>query len=143
LKDIRQFEKILLRTNPDGSQLLLIDVARVELGSESFNSIAKNNGNPGVVMIIMLSSGANALDTAAMISEKLERLSAFFPPGMKYAYTFDTTPFVDASIHEVFKTLVIAVRLRSKKKVQNPRELWYEDVAQHHTTQGDFGLEPP
>jgi multidrug efflux pump len=142
LNNARQFEEILLRTNPDGSQIILSDVARVELGSESFNYIAKLNGNPGVVIVLTLSTNANALETSAMVAEKLKALSAFFPSGMKYFYTFDTTPFVDASIHEVFKTLgeaIILVFLVMYLFLQNFRATLIPTIAIPVVLLGTFG----
>ncbi|MDL2279262.1 efflux RND transporter permease subunit [Desulfovibrio sp. OttesenSCG-928-G11] len=111
LAEVGEFEDILLRTNPDGSQLRLRDVARVELNGETFNTLVKYNGNPAIALQFLLASGANSLDTAKGIKDKLEALSHFFPPGLKYVYTYDTTPFVEISIQAVFKTLGEAVIL--------------------------------
>jgi multidrug efflux pump len=143
LKDVRQFEEIILRANSDGSQVFLNDVAQVELGSESSNSIVKFNGNPGVVVVVNLSTSANALETSAAVGEKLESLSAFFPPGMKYFYTFDTTPFVDTSIHEVFKTLgeaILLVFLVMYLFLQNIRATLIPTIAIPVVLLGTFGV---
>ena len=111
LKTAEEFERIILRTNKDGSVLRLRDVARVALEGESFNTLTKLNGKPGIAALFMLAPGANALDTAAAIKQKLHEFSAFFPPGMDYIYSYDSTPFVDISIREVFKTLGEAIVL--------------------------------
>ena len=111
LTEVDEFENILLRTNPDGSQLRLRDVARVELNGETFNTLVKYNGNHAIGLQFLLASGANSLDTARGIKDKLESLSAFFPPGLKYVHTYDTTPFVEISILAVFKTLGEAIVL--------------------------------
>ncbi|MDR2056226.1 MAG: efflux RND transporter permease subunit, partial [Desulfovibrio sp.] len=111
LEDARQFEEIVLRTDVDGSQLFLRDVARIELNGESFTTTVQNIGKPAVALGVMLASGANALETASAIKTKLRSLSAFFPEGMKYVYQVDSTRFLDVSIREVFKTLGEAIVL--------------------------------
>ena len=106
-----EFDNIILRTNSDGSTVRLGDVARSELGSESYDQLARYKGKPAVGLAIKLASGANALDTAAAVKAKLGQLSQFFPPGMKIVYPFDTTPFIKISIEEVVKTLLEAILL--------------------------------
>ena len=106
-----QFENIVLRVNPDGSTVFLRDVARVEIGSESYNTIAQYNNAPSTALAIKLASGANALDTADKVKAKIDQLSAFFPAGMKIVTVLDTTPFVKISIEEVIKTLIEAIVL--------------------------------
>ncbi|WP_353652225.1 efflux RND transporter permease subunit [Escherichia coli] len=101
-----------LRVNSDGSVVRLKDVARVELGGENYNVIARINGNRRGLGI-KLATGANALDTAKAIKAKLAELQPFFPQGMKVLYPYDTTPFVQLSIHEVVKTLFEAIMLGS------------------------------
>lgn len=100
-----------LRVNSDGSVVRLKDVARVELGGENYNVIARINGKPAAGLGIKLATGANALDTAKAIKAKLAELQPFFPQGMKVLYPYDTTPFVQLSIHEVVKTLFEAIML--------------------------------
>ena len=95
-----------LRVNSDGSVVRLKDVARVELGGENYNVIARINGKPAAGLGIKLATGANALDTAKAIKAKLAELQPFFPQGMKVLYPYDTTPFVQLSIHEVVKNAV-------------------------------------
>ena len=111
LQTPEQFGGILLRVNTDGSRVFLRDVARVELGSESYTNLSRFNGKPAAGMAIKPASGANALDTVAAVKKKVAELAAFFPPGVKVIYPFDTTPFVRISIREVVKTLLEAVGL--------------------------------
>ncbi len=106
-----EFSKILLKVNQDGSQVRLRDVARVELGGENYDIIAKFNGKPASGLGIKLATGANALDTATAIRAELKKMEPFFPSGLKIVYPYDTTPFVKISIHEVVKTLVEAIIL--------------------------------
>ncbi|MDU4663567.1 MAG: efflux RND transporter permease subunit, partial [Enterobacter hormaechei] len=106
-----EFSKILLKVNQDGSQVRLRDVAKVELGGENYDVIAKFNGKPASGLGIKLATGANALDTATAIRAELKKMEPFFPSGLKIVYPYDTTPFVKISIHEVVKTLVEAIIL--------------------------------
>ncbi|MDR8454684.1 efflux RND transporter permease subunit [Salmonella enterica subsp. enterica serovar Typhimurium] len=111
LKDPEEFGKVTLRVNTDGSVVHLKDVARIELGGENYNVVARINGKPASGLGIKLATGANALDTATAIKVKLAELQPFFPQGMKVVYPYDTTPFVKISIHEVVKTLFEAIIL--------------------------------
>ena len=111
LKDPEEFGKVTLRVNSDGSVVHLKDVARIELGGENYNVVARINGKPASGLGITLATGANALDTANAIKAKLVELQPFFPQGMKVVYPYDTTPFVTISIHEVVKTLFEAIVL--------------------------------
>ncbi|AWS94971.1 MULTISPECIES: efflux RND transporter permease subunit [Citrobacter] len=111
LKDPEEFGKVTLRVNSDGSVVHLKDVARIELGGENYNVVARINGKPASGLGIKLATGANALDTANAIKAKLVELQPFFPQGMKVVYPYDTTPFVTISIHEVVKTLFEAIIL--------------------------------
>ncbi|EIW9480630.1 MULTISPECIES: efflux RND transporter permease subunit [Klebsiella] len=111
LKDPEEFGKVTLRVNADGSVVRLKDVARIELGGENYNVVARINGKPASGLGIKLATGANALDTATAIKAKLAELQPFFPQGMKVVYPYDTTPFVKISIHEVVKTLFEAIIL--------------------------------
>ena len=106
-----EFSKILLKVNQDGSQVRLRDVAKVELGGENYDIIAKFNGKPASGLGIKLATGANALDTANAIRDELKKMEPFFPSGLKIVYPYDTTPFVKISIHEVVKTLAEAIIL--------------------------------
>ncbi|MGC9418262.1 MAG: efflux RND transporter permease subunit [Rhodovulum sp.] len=105
------FEQIVLRAETDGGLVLLKDVARVEIGAESYDTIARRNGQPAAGMAIRLAPGANALDTAERVKAKVEEFSEFFPENVDYVIPYDTTPFVEISIKEVAKTLVEAIIL--------------------------------
>lgn len=89
-----EFSKILLKVNQDGSQVRLRDVAKVELGGENYDIIAKFNGKPASGLGIKLATGANATDTATAIRAELKKMEPFFPSGLKIVYPYDTTPFV-------------------------------------------------
>ncbi|MGA0616036.1 efflux RND transporter permease subunit [Paracoccus sp. KR1-242] len=105
------FEQIVLRAEPDGGLILLKDVARVEIGSESYATSARFNGKPSGGIAISLATGANALDTSERIKARMEEFARFFPEGVSYVIPYDTTPFVLISIEEVVKTLVEAIVL--------------------------------
>jgi len=111
LKTPEEFAAIPIRTNPDGSVVRVQDVARTELGTESYGMEAFFNGKPAAGMAVRQVAGANALETANAIRAKLDEMSHFFPPGMKVVYPYDTTPFVRVAIAEVVKTLFEAIAL--------------------------------
>lgn len=111
LQTPEEFGKILLKVQQDGSQVLLRDVARIELGAEDYSTVARYNGKPAAGIAIKLAAGANALDTSRAVKAELNRLSAYFPASLKTVYPYDTTPFIKISIQEVFKTLVEAIIL--------------------------------
>lgn len=111
LQTPEQFGAILLKTTASGATVHLRDVARIELGNENYNTVARYNGSPAVGVAIKLATGANALDTAEAVKKKIEVMGKQFPQGMKAAVAFDTTPFVQLSIEEVVKTLIEAVIL--------------------------------
>jgi multidrug efflux pump len=111
LQNADQFREILLVTQTDGSTVRLRDVARVELGSESYRTLARFNGKPATGLAVSLATGANALDTADAVKTRVKQLSGYFPAGMTVVYPYDTTPFVRISIEEVVKTLVEAIFL--------------------------------
>ena len=111
LQTPEEFGAIVLRANPDGSNVYLRDVARVEVGSESYNFSSRLNGQPTAAVAIQLATGANALNTATQIRERLEELQRYFPDGVTWEIPYDTSPFVKASIEKVVHTLVEAVVL--------------------------------
>lgn len=111
LQNPEQFAQILLKVGSDGAQVRLKDVARVELGSDNYNTVARINGKPATGLGIKLATGANALDTAAAVKAKLAEMQPYFPQGMRTVYPYDTTPFVKISIAEVVKTLFEAITL--------------------------------
>jgi HAE1 family hydrophobic/amphiphilic exporter-1 len=106
-----EFAAIPLRTNPDGSIVRVRDIGRTELGSEVPDIKLSYNGHPSSGLAIRQEAGANALETSDRIKAKMDELSAYFPPGMKAIYPFDTTPFVRVAIKEVYKTLFEAIIL--------------------------------
>jgi multidrug efflux pump len=111
LQNPEQFGEILLRVQPNGAKVQLRDVARVELGGETYSMAVKYNGHPASALAVKLASGANALDTVKAVHATMERLRPNFPPGVDVVYPYDTTPFVILSITDVVKTLGIAVVL--------------------------------
>ena len=111
LRDTEQFKNIVLRVNPDGSRIYLKDVARVEMGGQDYSVKANIDGKPTAAAAVKLSPTANALDTAAGVRKEVERLSEFFPPGVKVIYPLDTSAFVKVSIEGVLRTLVEAIIL--------------------------------
>ncbi len=111
LETPEDFRNIILRSEANGGLVLLEDVARVEIGAENYMTIAEYNGNPASGMAIQLAPGANALDTSERVRERLEEYAEFFPEGMSYVIPYDTTPFIEISIHEVEKTLIEAIIL--------------------------------
>ena len=111
LREVSQFENIVLRVNTDGSRVYLRNVARVELGGQDYSIKARIDGKPTAAAAVKLSPTANALDTAAGVRAEVERLQEFFPPGVKVIYPLDTSTFVKISVEEVLKTLVEAIVL--------------------------------
>ena len=111
LQTPEQFRNIVVRGGSDGSMLRLGDVARVELGAESYGFTSRFNGQPASGMAVMLATGANALDTAAAVRAELEEIKPYFPEGLEAVIPFDTTPFVEVSIKGVISTLMEAVVL--------------------------------
>lgn len=111
LQTPEQFGDILLKSTTDGAAVRLRDVARIELGGESYDVVARYNGKPATGLAIKLATGANALDTAEAVKAKLAELQPLFPQGMKAVLPYDTTPFVKVSIEEVIKTLIEAIIL--------------------------------
>ncbi|ECP5135115.1 efflux RND transporter permease subunit [Campylobacter upsaliensis] len=111
LKSSQEFGEVILRVNEDGSFLRLKDVADIELGSQQYVAQGRYDSNDAVPIIINLQSGANSVNTAKLVGEKLEELSKNFPAGLAYQVPYDTTTFVKASIYEVLKTFVEALIL--------------------------------
>ena len=106
-----QFRQIIVKTQTDGSKVLLQDVARVELGSESYNAIDRLNGHPASGISISLSPGADALKTATLVRAEMAKAAPLFPAGYKYAYPQDATAFIKLSVQEVVVTLIVAIAL--------------------------------
>ncbi|MBZ4690960.1 MAG: transporter, hydrophobe/amphiphile efflux family [Cereibacter sp.] len=111
LSTVEEFERIFLRTEADGSTIFLGDVARIEIGQESYGSSSRYNGNPAAGFGINLAAGANAVDTAEAVRATLDQLAGSLPEGVEIAYPYDTSPFVEESINQVYHTLIEAVVL--------------------------------
>lgn len=111
LQTPEQFSNIFLKNTASGAQVRLGDVARIELGADNYQFISKYNGKPAGGVAIRLSTGANALDTAAAVEERLKQLRPNYPEGLKDELAFDTTPFIELSIKSVVKTLIEAIIL--------------------------------
>jgi HAE1 family hydrophobic/amphiphilic exporter-1 len=108
LSDAKQFEDIIIKTADGGRLTYLKDVATVELGAQTYDQFSLKNGVPSASLGIYQLPGANALNVAEGVREKVEELAHTFPEGLLHDYPLDTTKFVEASIHEVYKTLLEA-----------------------------------
>jgi multidrug efflux pump len=106
-----EFGAIVLRANADGSTVRLRDVARIEVGGMGYQFTTRLNGRPSAGLSVLLSPTGNALATANAVQAKMEELSKFFPPNIKYEIPYDITPVVEASIKKVIMTLIEAVVL--------------------------------
>lgn len=111
LQTPEQFRNIIIRAERSGALVKLSDVARVELGAESYNAVSRVNGHPGAGIAISLAPGADALATAELVKAEVARIARGFPAGFRFAYANDTTAFIRLSIEEVVKTLVEAIIL--------------------------------
>ncbi|MGT0197212.1 multidrug efflux RND transporter permease subunit [Burkholderia pyrrocinia] len=106
-----EFAAVVLRANADGSRVVLGDVARVELGSQGYGFVNRENGKPATLAGVLLSPGANAVKTADAVRTRMAELSKAMPSGMTYSIPFDTSPFVKISIEKVLHTLIEAMVL--------------------------------
>jgi multidrug efflux pump len=111
LSTVEDFGAIVLRANPDGSNVRLRDVSRIELGGDAYQFSTRLNGGEAAGISVTLAPDGNALETAKGIRAKMEELAQFFPPGLKWDIPYDITPAVKASIEKVLHTLVEAVVL--------------------------------
>jgi AcrB/AcrD/AcrF family len=111
LLDEKEFGDIVVRTNPDGSQVFLKDVARLELGTMLYNSIGRHNSGPSAVIAVFQIPGTNALQVAESIKKTMDDLSTRFPRDMEYLISLDTTLPVAEGINEIVHTLFEAVAL--------------------------------
>lgn len=111
LQTAGEFEKILLRSSAAGGEVHLKDVARVEIGEENYSFVVRQNGKAATGLGIKLAAGANALDTANAVRNKIKQMQADFPRGIEVVVPYDTTPFVKLSIHGVVWTLIEAIIL--------------------------------
>jgi multidrug efflux pump len=143
MRTVEEFQKILLRSNSDGSRVYLRDVARIALGGQDYGTQSRVNGRPSAAIGVKLASAANALDTADAVMKKIDALSKNFPPGMRVDYPLDTTTFVRISIEEVFKTLVeamILVFLVMYLFLQNLRATFIPTIVVPIALLGTFGM---
>ncbi len=113
LADPDEFAEMILKRDPNGGLVRLKDVARIELGAQGYDQTCRLDGQPSVALSIYQLPGSNALDVAGLVRSKMEDLKSRFPDGIDYAIVYDTTPFINESITEVFKGLRDAVILVS------------------------------
>ena len=106
-----EFENVIIRQTETGAVVRVKDVGRAEMGSQDYNSFGRLNGKPSGAMAVYLLPGANQLQAAETIYETMEHAKTLFPPNMDYTIVYDTTPAVEASIHEILKTFVEALIL--------------------------------
>ena len=111
LQTPEQFRAIVVKSATTGATVRLADVARVELGQESYAVLSRINGHPGAGIAVLLAPGADALTVAEGVKDEVQRLSKGFPPGFTYAYPLDSTAFIKLSVDEVVKTLIEAIVL--------------------------------
>ncbi|MES2497851.1 MAG: efflux RND transporter permease subunit [Pseudomonadota bacterium] len=111
LTSVAEFKKILVKTQTDGSKVLLQDVARIELGSENYNVIGRLNGHPGAGIAILLAPGADALKTSELVRDYVDKAAGRFPTGYRHVFVNDATAFIKLSIEEVVITLFEAILL--------------------------------
>jgi multidrug efflux pump subunit AcrB len=111
LTDAEEFRNIVIKNDPQGRLVRVRDVATVELGAQSYDATCTLNGKPSVALSLYQRPGSNALETAQQIKAKMQELETRFPHGVEYSIVYDTTPFINESINEVFKTLLDAVIL--------------------------------
>lgn len=111
LSSVQDFANIILRANSNGSKVLLSDVAKVEIGSQSYGFLNRENGKTATAAAIQLTPGANAVRTAEAVEKHLAELSQSLPTGMSYSIPFNTAPFVKISINKVIETLIEAMVL--------------------------------
>jgi HAE1 family hydrophobic/amphiphilic exporter-1 len=111
LETPEEFGEVVLRSNPDGSQVRLKDVARIELGAQIYSMIGRLNGKPAAVLAIYQIPGSNALEVAGTIRKTMAELSQRFPEDLEYEISLDTTLSVTEGINEILQTLFEAVVL--------------------------------
>jgi multidrug efflux pump len=111
LTEAEQFADMILKTDAEGRLVRVRDVGRIELGAQGYDQICTLDGQPSVALSVYQLPGSNALKTAAAVEKKMEELSQRFPDGLEYQIVYNTTPFIEESIHEVFKALRDAIIL--------------------------------
>src|ERR1700680_3549862 len=143
LRTPAEFGNILLKVNTDGSEVRIRDVARIDLGAETYFIDSRYGGQPASGIGVQLAPGANALATAKAVRAKLDELAPYFPHGLQVVYPYDTTPFVKISITEVVKTLfegVLLVFLVMYLFLQNFRATLIPTIAVPVVLLGTFGI---
>ncbi|MEQ1815175.1 MAG: multidrug efflux RND transporter permease subunit [Nitrosomonas sp.] len=111
MSEVKEFEDIIVRAFPDGSMIRLQDVARIELGAQSYDLEGRWNSKPNTFLLTFLAPGANALDTVRSVRAEMDQLAKHFPAGVSHNIPYDTTTFVEVSIKEVLRTLAEATLL--------------------------------
>jgi multidrug efflux pump len=111
LTTVDDFERVILKVEQDGATVRLSDVARVEIGQETYGGSSRQNARPAAGFAVNLATGANALDTASRVRAELTRVAPGLPEGVEITYPYDTTPFVELSIEKVVHTLIEAIVL--------------------------------
>ena len=111
LSTAEEFENVIVRSNQDGSQVRVKDVARVELGTQTYNAASRLNGRPAAILAVYQLPGANGLEVAAEIQKVMEEMSADFPNDIDYLVSLDTTLAIEEGISEIITTLFQAVAL--------------------------------
>lgn len=143
LQSIPEFENILLKVNPDGSQVRLGEVSEINFGAESFAISSEYNGSPSSGMALRLASGGNLLETVESVEGVISKLEPFLPDGLKIVYPYDTTPVVEASIESVVHTLfeaIVLVFLVMYLFLQNFRATLIPTLAVPVVLLGTFGI---
>jgi multidrug efflux pump len=143
LQTAAEFRNIIVRSNTDGSILRLADVARVELGSESYGFISRFNRQPSSGVAVSLASGANALETAAAVEQRLKEFEAFLPDNLRIVIPFETTPFVRVAIKNVIQILleaIVLVFIVMYLFLQNIRATLIPTIAVPVVLLGTFGI---
>ena len=107
----QQFDDIVVRAEPDSSLLRVGDIGHAELGAQDYKTFSRTKGRPASILIVYLSPGANAVETANRVTAFMQDAAKTFPAGIEYAVPYDATKFVRAAISDVIKTLLIAVVL--------------------------------
>ncbi|MBS0262662.1 MAG: efflux RND transporter permease subunit [Planctomycetes bacterium] len=113
LTEDEQFDEMILRTGGDGRIIRIRDVAKAELGALGYDQVCTLDGKPSVALSVYQLPGSNALDTASSVKQKMEELKVRFPAGLDYSIVYDTTPFIQESVNEVFHSLRDAIILVS------------------------------
>ncbi|MFT8676644.1 MAG: efflux RND transporter permease subunit [Acetobacter sp.] len=138
-----EFGKILLKVQSDGSQVRISDIAKVELGPQTYNTESFYNNQPASAMALKLAPGANQLATEAAVRARIHELEQFYPPGLKTVYPLDTEPFITLSIEDVVQTLLEAIALVFLVMLvflQNFRATLIPTIAVPVVLLGTFGL---